>query len=471
MSQDDKREKTSGLDDSTRSALRSFTASAAAGATMVQMSQGNFVPLFLGRMGFSPLLIGLLSASVRLTAVCQIWSARYMDRRGCKKLMLRAWTIGPLLLIPVIVAPQLGAWSAEGVAVACVFFGLTAFAVSNFTGLAGWRPLLRQNLPLSRSAGLIGKIILDSMLLTVVATFAFSIFLGREPAVWRFQVLYVVAAALGVVRVLSVRRVRDVETPGEEEALSLGKDLGKIWRDLPFRRLVIFVAITWMSIGMIIPFRPLYFETLGFSPRFTAIITVSVNLAAFGLGMRVWGRLADRYGSRSLFVLGGIGVTLGPLLMILPRRNSVLDGAFLVLAMIVGPASWGGYEAGCIRRAFTIVPKRNQSLYMVTYGITGFVCMALGSCLGGILIEAARQFLPEVPGAGRFAIGLDIRLVFVAAMALNVVAIGYSRRMRHLKEMSTPRMLLRLRLRTLRWFLSGRIGSYRRLRRKRDEEP
>ena len=445
-----------------------FALAAGAGSVAYNVLLGNFMVLFVHRIGFSPLLIGLVCLLVRLATLFQIWAGRYVDRHGCKKPLISAFAWGPILLVPFIFAPQFGRWLGEWATVTSVLLGLTTYVLVTYIAQAAWFPLLRHNLPPHRSMELVGRITQLAMLFGVIATAGFALMLTERPSVWRYQAIFIATALIAMARALWVRKVNDVPPLVDGAPEPVYKDLRGILSDLPFRRLLIFVAISYAAAGMVVPFRPLYVVALGFSERFAAILTVALIGASYAIVCRAWGILADRYGSRGIYVLAGVIVTVAHGIAVLPRRAGLLDAAILALGLMAVAVGWAGLDAANVRRLFVTVPRRNQALYMVVYVIVADISMAIGSFVGGVCVKAVQVLSGKAEDTGWFALALEYRVLFLVGAALTVIAVGYSRRMLDLKEISAPRLLSQIRLRTQRWLMNGGPAVF--LRFRQDEE-
>ena len=458
-----------GLTAEQRAAFQGFIIATAGGTIAYQLFTGNILSLFAHGMEFSPFLIGTLYLAIQVPALMQIWGARYVDRHGGKRLILACWLWSPLTVLSLILAPQVGAWLGAWAAIAAVFLGAAAFSLFNSVAGAPWWALVGHNLPKPRIAELLGKMNRIAMFLGLGATLGFSLFLGERPAIWRFQAMFVIGAAVSAVRAIRFERVKDSVPSPRESREPLRSELRSAWSDLSFRRLIIFTAIIFLAGGIVVPFRPLYVVSLGFSERFAAMLTLPLILGSYGLTAQAWGKLADRFGSRGVYVLAGSGVALGQLILTLPRGNGALDGAFLVGGLFLGAACWGGFDSGNMRRLYTIVPGRNPSLYLVIHNVVVSVSLSLGSFLGGVIVKVMRAVIPPPDGAYGFSRALDYRVLFLCAAVLIVTGIGYSRRMLAMEEIPTSRLVIYLRLRTQRWLMNGLPDAVLRLIRTEEE--
>ena len=455
------RRQTLALSPEERRGFLGLSAAATCGTVAYHLLIGNFLALFANQMGFSPALIGLLYLSVQAPAIFQVLVARYVDRHGGKRPALMGFLCSPVALLFLIFSPQVTAWGGHWAGVASVFLGVVAYTVSNLTVGASWMPLLRVNLPEGRLAELIGGINRVAMLIGLGATLGASFWLGEGPKLWHFQALFIVGAILAGARGILFRHVRDVTPQPDAPSEPIWQGLGALWDDVRFRRLITFTVLGFVAGGLVGPFRPLYMKALGFSDRFAAIVTVSLVLGVYGVMSPVWGALTDRYGSRGAYVIGGIGCMAGHLVLCLATGHTRVDAALLVLSLFLGAAFWGGFDFGNIKRLFSLVPRERQSLYMTVYMITSSFSVAFGSFLGGLIVKLVRWASPDLPGAIGFERLLDYRVLFLTAAAGMVVAIGYSRRMMALEEITTGRLLVYLRLRMQRTLMTGFPGIIR----------
>lgn len=442
-----------------RRAFRGLATAAACGTVAFHAMLSNFLSLFAHQMQLTPAMIGLLFLTVQAPAVLQVLIARHVDHHGGKRLAMMAFLWSPLTVLPLILSPQIGFKFGHGAAVFAIFAGVIAYALWNASVSAAWMPLMRANLPGGQMTEMVGAMNRAAMLSSLFATLAFSFFLGESPELWRFQVIFIVGAVVAGARGLYFRHVRDVEVHPNAPREPLWDGLRALWANEPYRRLIIFTALAYTAGGLVGPFRPLFITAMGFSERFAAILTLPLVVGVFGLMSPVWGALADRYGSRGVYVIGGVGVMLGHLVLVLPTGHTWGDGALMALSLLLGAAFWGGFDSGNVRRLFTVVPKQRQSLYMAVYMLVSGGCIALGSFFGGQIIRFVRIIYREPAGATGFDHCMDQRILYLVAAACTVLAIGYSRRMLDLPEMSASRLLLYMRIRTQRMLTSGLPGD------------
>jgi hypothetical protein len=150
----------------------------------------------------------------------------------------------------------------------------------------------------------------------------------------------------------------------------------------------------------------------------------------------------------------------GQLVMTAAHGHTRLDAACLVTGLFLVPFFWAGVDAANMRRLYSIIPERNQSIFLVLYAIAVSSAVSLGSFAGGALVKLMMPLTESAAGTGPFAIAQHNRELFAIAAVGFIIAIGYSRRMLKLEEISTTRLLLILRLRTQRNLMNGLPGAF-----------
>lgn len=443
-----------------RRAVRALTCATSCGIVTWHIFFGNFLSLFVDRVGFSPFLIGTLFLAIQLPTITQIAAARYVDVHGGKRLAVLLYGFGPISLFLLLLAPQagdrLGAWTLT----AGVFAGLFAFSLCNNIAAAGWIPLLRHNLPEGRRIELFGRLNAVGTLSGMAVLLACGTFVRTHNDVWRYQAIFLIAALIAAARAAFVRPLTDVDRIAPEARRPLWNDLRGVWENLLFRRLILFICLTYFGAGIMLPFRPLYVKALGYSEYFAFVATVPWVLAAYAIPARGWGRLADRFGSRSVYGLAGAGVVAAWLLLASVRGHGAIERVLVLAALGMQVAFWGGLDAGNFYRLFAVVPAENQSLYMSFYTIATAGALSVGSFAGGAIVALTRRWAPgwrDIPG-------MDYRMTFFTAAFLMLLGILYSHRMKNLEERSTPDLIMHLRWRTQRMLTLGAAEAFIRLR-------
>lgn len=182
---------------------------------------------------------------------------------------------------------------------------------------------------------------------------------------------------------------------------------------------------------------------LKFDPLTFAIISVSGSLARF-LTLGYWGRLADRFGPRAVFITTGLMIIITPLDWLLMR-----DPMQIFIWELIAGTAWGGFELACFNFVLGRTEHRTSAVAVYNLskgaglfagtvaGVVIFTFFAGGGTGGGPYMElfglsvvlrlvVALLFLPRF-GKDSFG-GLSMEKFMWQALAVNPTA-GFSARL------------------------------------------
>jgi MFS family permease len=190
--------------------------------------------------------------------------------------------------------------------------------------------------------------------------------------------------------------------------------------------LMLSVFTVSMGFGIILPLLPFLIERLlgaggdmAQISRATGVLTGLYTLALF-LFAPAWGRMSDRYGRRTILLIGlvGFGATMLTFAFIenLPAvyAERFLSGMFAAAVTPVALAAIGDLAA-------TEEARARRLTFVSLAGISGFL---LGPMLGVFISRGAANILPVVSGAGSLAVplaGTAVLALVIAVAAISTV--------------------------------------------------
>jgi MFS family permease len=147
-----------------------------------------------------------------------------------------------------------------------------------------------------------------------------------------------------------------------------------------FAKFVFFVAAINLGVAFSAPYFALYMlRDLGFSYlEFTAVTGTAV-ITQF-LTFRYWGELADRFGTKKILNLCGLGVSLVPALWLFSSHI-----AYLIVIQVYGGAVWAGFSLAAGNFIFDAVTPPKRARCVAYYGLVNGVFVFAGSTLGGLI--------------------------------------------------------------------------------------
>ncbi|MFC1452882.1 hypothetical protein ACFLSJ_06000 [Verrucomicrobiota bacterium] len=424
---------------STRRAIRnSIAAQMMGGILPTLLRQGGLTALvliaLLGRR--AELETGLAFLVMQWGMLARVFAAPHVDGTGRRRFLV-LWTtvsagISALLLV-VLPAGQTG----PSVTAAWALVGLLAvYFLALHTAGAAWFPLLHAFLPASLRGRYFGNMRRWWQMASYGAVFLCGIVLGRDPDMGRFFVVLLPAVLLQFGRAFMYSRLP--EGPPPEASTGNRRRLLVPLRDREFRHFLAFVSLTGLAQHAVLPFVvPFLRSELGFPASLTLYGTACLGLGSV-VSLVGWGRLADRHGTRLVFLLGCLlavasFVTLAcvPSYAAGPGRAAVVA----VAGLVVSGAGTAGIGIAYTVRLMRMTPERDASPYLnVTQAALGTVA-GLAAALTGCLL----RWLPEELSFGGMSVS-TFRLFFLGAAAWLLVMLVEVRKLPRMGEPGIRRM-------------------------------
>lgn len=270
----------------------------------------------------------------------------------------------------------------------------------------------------------------------------------------RYIIIFIIGGVLGCMDMICfgfVKEVWKVEPP----KIRMRKAVGDVLRNKPFMRLTVMWTV-WcftanMSGSYLVPYA---MNTMGLTAlEITVFGSVAAALATVLMVPR-WGGALDRFGSRSVMLISGLGASLTPLFYLLSTPGSIWP---TLLHNLIGAFFWCGCNLSANSLQLFASPDDERSTYIAFFSaVTCLAGTALGTLCGGWLLEGFRS-------AGLFTGWLDRYKVLIAISVVLRFA-GTLLLVPRLKNENdcTPKDLLA----NTKNVLAGRIHMVRRLRRK-----
>lgn len=190
------------------------------------------------------------------------------------------------------------------------------------------------------------------------------------------------------------------EQPHWDAVLSFLKN-GNFWRFL------LYSALWSFAVNVSAPFFNLFLlDNLSID---ISIVTIYNSLGAGAnlLMLMVWGKLADRVGSRPIMIVIGILVALTPLLWLESGTSSIFLWLWFPLLFVLGGGTWAAIDLCSGNLLMSVTPLRNQSIYFAIAAAVPGVTGAMGITTGSFLATAID--IGGLPGI--FALSAMLRLV------------------------------------------------------------
>jgi len=401
---------------------------------MATSTSGMFLTGLALALGANVLQYGKLAGAVFVGGSLHLLVVPLLHTFGSRRrFCLAGLGMTRLLRISLAAAPLLLVWGMSPAGVMWVMF--VVLLLSAITGTASetarqsWMSDLIPKARLGRFIGWRSAIMRCAAMSAVLGYSQFIEFwrgTGQELVVG-FQYMILFATGLGVIGLVCLSRAPE---PWMSERLSPALHRFAItlpFRDRRFRRFMAFHC-GWMFstslAGMFFHLYMLDYLQLQHRPN-GYLLVAATDIISMLLGVAsapIWGRLADRWGTKRVLMRAGMVMVIFPLLWIpiTPERWWLIY--VVILLRVFGSAN----EIGLMKMGMQLAPRRRRSVYISVYRSLGCVMLAIAPMVGGAIAHAAGSSL-WVFGSFTFA---GLHLLFVISTAGRLASLWWLRRVR-----------------------------------------
>jgi DHA1 family multidrug resistance protein-like MFS transporter len=364
-----------------------------------QMARTPVLPIFAADLGALPELIGVIVAASTITGVFfKLPSGALSDVLGRKRMMVLGalFFAGPPFLYPLVHDP----WSLlalrfiHGFATA-IFSPVAAAYVASLseTGRGarlGW-------FSSANDIGATGGPLVGGFVLYFTASFSLT---------------YLLVGALGVLTLLVVLLLPDVDRPAPEgktfavRAAELRQGLSEVLRTPPIFVAAGIEAVMYLGYGAFLGFLPIYARKVGLNDAEIAIV-LGAQLALAMLAKPITGRVSDRVGRIPVIIVGLLFCAAA--LPLVFRSESLT--AFVLFAPLLG-LGVGAVTPVTNALIADLASTRRLGAAMGVFGTIWDIGEAAGPMVAGFLIGGLGY-------AGTF----DVLAVVIAVAAIGLIAL------------------------------------------------
>lgn len=201
------------------------------------------LPLFALSLGASVTQLGQITALFWITDVMQFFIAPEVARHSKQRWMGVGYLLAAVITIGYLFVPLMYAARQAGAAVTLLMLVVAAYNVILSLGLAAWSPYVREMIPLKATGHFLGVLQSAGSAVILAGGVLAGLFLGSNPELWKFTVVFGVAIAA-----VFVRAVLIISLPSDGAAL-FSDQIRRRWQGLfvPLRdvRMRSFVAVVF----------------------------------------------------------------------------------------------------------------------------------------------------------------------------------------------------------------------------------
>lgn len=401
---------------------------------MATSTTGMFLTALALALGADELQYGKLAGAVFVGGSLQLLLTPLLHWLGSRR---RFCLVGlgatRLLRILLAASPLLVLWGlTPGDVIWVMFVLLMLSAITGTASETARQSWVSDLIPKQRLGSFIGWRSAIMQCAGIVAVLAYSQFIevwrdhGRDLVVG-FQYLILFGTGLGMIGLVCISRTPE---PKMTERMSPAVQRLAVtlpFRDERFRRFMVFHCSWMFSMAMAGMFFHLYMlDYLGLQHMANGYALVAAtDVISMLLGVAaapIWGRLADRWGTRRMLLRVGVVMGIFPLLWI-----PITPGAWwLVFAVVPLRFFASGCEIGPITLAMQLAPRRRRSIYIGVYRSLACVMLAVAPIVGGAI---AHVIGPSFAKVGSFNLA-GLHVLFVISAVGRLASLWWLKRVR-----------------------------------------
>ena len=431
---------------------------------MFSVGSGGFMAAYALALGANNLQVGILAALPFITQLARLPAILLVERiRRRKALEVPALLAAQLLWAPIGAVPfLLDTPGALAVALVIVLMAIRGLFTSLWT--TAWTSRMRDLVPRELMGSYYGGRLTAITAATAIVGLGGSFFVrwwegSSTPGDEIFAYSYLLiggAVTLGLIGPsLSLRAKEPLMPAAQEAGRSAIAVLMEPLRDRNFSQLVRFLFAWSFVSNLALPFFAVYMLTaLGLSlPAVIGFTVLSQGTSI--LFTRVWGRMVDQVGSKSVLSLSAslyLLVILGWVFTAYPERHALTLPLLTALHIFAGVAA-AGVNLATSTIAMRVAPESNATPYVGIAGIAASIGAGIGPIAGGLMADffSIRSLMVDVSWASPGGIlelsaleltGFDF--LFVIAFIAGVLSLNFLVALREKGEVSRDLALSQL---------------------------
>ena len=366
-------------------------------ATVVgSLNSGVVLVAYALYFGASNKIIGLLAAVPLLSQLLQAPAVLLVERVRRRRLISVASLFIARLALPLMAL--LSFIPDARLALGLLVIAETVHCAFNAVAACSWNSWIRDLVPEQRLGAFFARrtiwATLTGLAGSIIAGFAIERAGASGPSL-PFILLYMAGFVAGLVSTWHLSRVAEPSMSKPDQKLNLRRLLRAPLHDRNFRRVIVFLASWQFAVNAASPFFTVYFlQQLNYGMAFVMILSV-VSQGANVIVLRAWGRISDRFSSKTaLSVAAPLYLACIGLMVVASQidNRQALSVFLIVLHIFMGMAAAGvGLATSAL--SMKLAPRGGATPYVAASALFGAAAAGIAPIIGGQFADffAARQ--------------------------------------------------------------------------------
>jgi HEAT repeat protein len=361
-----------------------------------QFLVGTIIILLAMRLNASSTVIGLINAMVYVSFFFLPLGKILARKISIIKIYGTAWIVRAVGMSPILLVPAAVSAGRPDIGVGLIILGVFTFHASRGIGMIANNPVLDQLAAGPDRGSYMTQIQIINSAVAMFSSFAIAMVLGRDPPLFLYAILFAVGIAGGVTSGVTVLKLPEPETDGENRGMSFFGIFQEAFSRPPIKHfIIVLVQVVFVS-GIARAFITVYArEVFSQGDGMVALYSVFGGMGNLMIGLLIK-FLVDRIGVKPIYIVCTI-ISLAGMIPIIFFPSSAIDNTatvVLYLTFMFFILNFGFLGAEGIAQTYflALVPAELMMdmgiLYFFVFGVSG----AAGSFLAGIFLDMFAGF-------------------------------------------------------------------------------
>lgn len=410
-----------------RSAERKATGSACFGAMGdITLTDSAIIILFAQMVGAGDMFSMLTTSLMPLfNGLCIIPMAWLASRLGYRRLIVRASFLSVVVYLLVVCTPF---WGQGGFAVVWMIGLMMLFSVLHTAYVAGWFPMLDTFLSKERRGPYLSGMRFSWQLSAACFLFLAGLFVGKEPPLWKLQVILLLGALIYSGRIFFIGAIPDFVVAHKDD-FGFAEGLRKALANKPLVGYSVYLFVLNLAAYGTLPLTTIYLKKQLLAPDNIIVMISAVSLVGMLMGSLVAGRVIVRWGIKKtlLFIHVTYALVNGALFFI--SEGSTASYVMVTALLLLYSVTFAMASIATTFEMMALATPGNKAMAMAFcgtfYNSGSGLCRLFSSLLLGSGILAPQWFLGSMALCHYQSLYLlyAVAIVFAAMFLVVVPAI------------------------------------------------
>lgn len=369
---------------------------------MATLAGGVFLTAYGLSLGASGSVVGLIAALPFLAQVFQVPGILLVERLRRRRAVTVAAAFGARVALLVMAGAVLlpAPWGLRA-----LIGGLALHSACGAVAGCAWNGWMRDLVPQRCLGRFFGRRLFVMTALGAAVSYAAARLVDLSGGGSDIYALLVAGGAMvGFVGVGLLAATPEPAMPPRLPGTRLLPLLAEPFRDVNFRRLMVFLGVWGFALNLAAPFFTVFMlQDLGLGMAVVVPLTIAGQVANLAF-LKLWGRLADRLGNKPVLAVCGllhVAVLAGWTFVTFPEVHAATLPLLVALHVVLGVATAGVALAGSTI-ALKLAPAGKGTAYLAMNGMVAALGAGIAPLLGGLFADtlAAQEMAFTLTWAG-----------------------------------------------------------------------